>query len=339
MTNPRRFEEKVHISPSSSYLEALARASELFRCSSSILLLCHDSPDGDTLGSAAALRAALRSIGKRCDLSPGGEIPERLRFVAEGAIDPAELVLEDYQLLVSIDTAESKLLGANERLADQVHLVIDHHRTCQPYGRGDTLRLPEAAATGEIIFDLITALHISLTQEIALPIYIALSTDTGCFRYSNTTARTFEVAAACAATGIEMAEVNRNLFEIISRRTLALQSQLLQEAYFAADGAICVALLTQEMIQTLGATSDDTGGLSGFLRNIEGVEAVALAKETEEGDFKISMRSNGKVDVSAVCSGFGGGGHICAAGCRLSGSAETVRRELLERLCTAYSKN
>ena len=318
----------------SAYLEALAAAAALLRGSDSILLLCHDSPDGDTLGSAAALRGALRAMGKRCDLSPGGEVSERLRFVAEGAVGPAELDPDGYRLIVAVDTAEQKLLGANEPLAPRVDLVIDHHRTSRPYGRGGPLRLPEAAATGEIIFDLIGALGVPLTREVALPLYVALATDTGCFRYSNTTARTFEVAAALAATGIEMAGVNRSLFELISRRTLALQNRLLSEAVFAADGAICVAVLTREMAE--GASKDDTGGLSGFLRNIEGVEAVALLKETEEGDFKVSMRSNGGVDVAAVCAAFGGGGHTCAAGCRIPGPAEEAQRKLLERLCAAY---
>lgn len=336
MTSSRPCGADPRLAPSAPYPEALEAAAELLRASSSVLLLCHDSPDGDTLGSAAALRAALRAMGKRCDLSPGGEVSERLRFVAERALAPAELDLDSYRLIVAIDAAEARLLGANEPLAPRVDLVIDHHRASRPYGRGGELRLPSAAATGEIIFDLLGALGVPLTRETALPLYVALATDTGCFRYSNTTARTFEVAAACAATGIEMAEINRSLFELISRRTLALQTRLLREARFAADGAICVAVLTREMAE--GATQDDTGGLSGFLRNIEGVEAVALLKETEEGDFKVSMRSNGGVDVAAVCAALGGGGHVCAAGCRLSGPAEAVQRDLLERLCAAYSQ-
>ena len=317
--------------PPAAYRAALLSAAELLRASGSVLLLCHDSPDGDTLGSAAALRAALRKLGKVCELSPGGEVSPRLRFLAEGARPPAEVEPDAYALIIAVDTAEPRLLGGNEPLTEKVGLVIDHHRTARAYG-GAELRLPEAAATGEIIFDLIGALGLPLDAELALPLYVALATDTGCFRYSNTTARTFEIAAACAATGIERTEINRNLFELISRRTLALQSRLLSEAEFAADGAVCVALLTRAMVEEVGADRDDTGGLSGFLRNIEGVEAVALAKETEEGDFKVSMRSNGGVDVASVCATFGGGGHTCAAGCRLPGPAEAVKKTLLAAL-------
>ena len=132
-----------------------------------------------------------------------------------------------------------------------------------------------------------------------------------------------------------MASVNRALFEVLSRRVLALQARVLRDAFFSGDGAVCVAVLPRALVTELGATEDDTGGLSGFLRNIEGVEVAALAKETEAGDFKISMRSNERVDVSALCASLGGGGHIRAAGCRLPGPAEAVRSALIDLLCRA----
>ena len=352
----------------SSYKELVTQAAEQLRGVDSVLLLCHDNPDGDTLGSAAALRSALRKLGIRCDMSPGGAVPKRLRFLAEGALyglcshetmegnmtasslgvcaqssiksnscfqgcsSPYTSPVK-YDLIVALDTAERQLLGENEPLAEQIAISIDHHRTSRPYCSGLNLCSPASAATGEIIFDLIEALEVPLDAEIALPLYTALATDTGCFRYSNTTARTFEIAARCAATGIDMARINRQLFELVSRRQLALQGALLKQAVFAADGAVCVAVLTQEMVRDTGATEDDTGGLSGFLRNIEGVEVCALVKESENGSFKISMRSNEKVDVSAVCASFGGGGHIRAAGCRLDGNIDTVVSILLKTLC------
>ena len=256
-------------------------------------ILTHRRPDGDTIGSSAALCLGLRAMGKTAWLLRNPQFTPRFAAVLEG------LVCEDVPdeaTIVSVDVAAPDLLPiGREGLAEQVQLVIDHHaRSSVPA----ECRLVEAerAACGEIIIGLLELLGVSLDARMAEAIYIAISTDTGCFQYSNTTADTLRIAAACKDAGAE------------------LEARLTGSAEFYADGKVALVELPQAWLDELGASEDDVDSIAGFARAIEGVELGITVRDVEGGNGKLSLRTGGSYDACKLCQELGGGGHAAAAG-------------------------
>ena len=293
-----------------------------------VAVLTHIRADGDTLGSGLALCAALRHLGAEAELVNPAEIPLSLRFLVGGRETlPANGA---YDLVVAVDVASASMLeGLEEGLIQRVDGVIDHHAV-------RSLQAPvmlvdgESAATGELIYDLICAMQVPVNTEIAAALYTALATDTGCFCFSNTTAKTHRIAAALLEHPFDAARYNRLLFETKTRARLALEAGAFAAVEYVAEGEIALMPLSLQLMERVCATADDAEGIAGVVRTIEGVELGIVAKETEKDLWKISMRSFGKYNAAAACSLLGGGGHRCAAGARVSGTWEQVRRRLIE---------
>ncbi|MGX8698496.1 MAG: DHH family phosphoesterase [bacterium] len=304
-------------------LKATAR---FFRAGDDFLILTHKRPDGDTLGSGAALCSALRRSGKRAFLLRNPEVTPKYAPFVEPYSTPADYTMTEDTILVAVDAASLGLFPKG--FPQRADLCIDHHPSNEGYA--DCLLLDaERAACGEIILKLIELMHGAPTKEEADLLYVALSTDTGCFRYTNTDASAFASAARLAEYGADVGGLNILLFRTFTRSRMAIEAltSASMRSYF--DGKLTVALVTREMIEKAHATQDDMDELPSLPGQVEGTQVSILIKENEAGHSKLSVRSLGGVDVSAICAHFGGGGHRAAAGCELACPPEEALQKVL----------
>ncbi len=290
-----------------------------------VLILCHASPDGDTLGSAAALVRGLQALGKHAWVRCGDPVPEKYRFLFAGIPEEPEA----FQHVVSVDVADPKLLGElEEPFARRTELAIDHHGTHVPFAQVRWVE-PTSAACCELIFLLLEELGVEITGEMAGCLYTGIATDTGCFRFANTTPRTHFLAGRLMELGASAEALNRRLFETKTRAQVEAERRVLAELEVFGEGRCALARLPWSLRQETGAEEGDLEGIAGLPRQIEGVVLGITLKEKENGDVKVSVRANPPADAAAFCRQFGGGGHTGAAGCTfLQTPMETVAGQL-----------
>ena len=291
-------------------------------------ILTHTRPDGDTIGSASALCLGLRQLGKTAHLVENGEVSPFLQRCCDGLTKPWP---EDDDTIISVDTASPGMLPEPFRaLLGRIQLRIDHHASATSYTDVELVD-GSAAACADIVYDVLMEMGVTLDQQMAQRLYIAVSTDTGCFRYANTNAHCYTVAAACAATGADLYPVTQELFDTNTLGKLKMQSYIVDHAVFLCDGRAAVCAIPRKMEQTV--TKEDMEGVPGFLRSIEGVKISATIRETDTGS-KMSVRAVPGYDAAKVCEKFGGGGHKGAAGAGLDlpleQAAEVVAKALTE---------
>jgi phosphoesterase RecJ-like protein len=216
---------------------------------------------------------------------------------------------------------------------------IDHHPSNPRYG--DLVYIdPDAPATGQILFELLTNQKFPITREIAENLYAAISTDTGSFQYPNTTVRTFEIAAELVRCGVDVGRTSQLLYENFPRRRIELLRELLGTMQFGCDGRLAWFSLSQAAALALGVLPEDNEGLIDNLRAIRGVIVAVFFEELPDGKVRVSMRSkNQAVDVCAICTQFGGGGHVLAAGARVRGTLPEVEKKIVEQACAAIERN
>ena len=293
-----------------------------------VLLLTHIRPDGDTIGSAAALCRALRDMGKTAYLLPNAGTTETYAPYAEGCW-AAEDFEPDY--VVSVDIAALSLLPENaKQYAGRIHLAIDHHPSNEGFAPHLCV-LPEMAACGEIVYEIVR-LMTPVTQEIALPLYVAVSTDTGCFVYSNTSAHTHRVAAALLETGIAVAGVNKALFRTKSRTRLAMEAWMAEWAEYYDNDRVVIMQIPRSLCLDYKATEADVEELSSLAALVAGTDCGVTLRELEGGRVKISLRTGPRVNATAVCALLGGGGHAAAAGATISGSMKEAKQAVLQAI-------
>lgn len=293
-----------------------------------VLLLTHVRPDGDTIGSAAALCQALRDMGKTAYLLPNAGTTETYQPYAEGYWGAADFE-PDY--VVSVDIAALSLLPENaKKYAGCIHLAIDHHPSNEGFAPHLCV-LPEMAACGEIVYEIVR-LMTPVTQEIALPLYVAVSTDTGCFVYSNTSAHTHRVAAALLETGIAVAGVNKALFRTKSRTRLAMEAWMAEWAEYYDNDRVVIMQIPRSLCLDYKATEADVEELSSLAALVAGTDCGVTLRELEGGRVKISLRTGPRVNATAVCALLGGGGHAAAAGATISGSMKEAKQAVLQAI-------
>ena len=293
-----------------------------------VLLLTHIRPDGDTIGSAAALCQALRDMGKTAYLLPNAGTTETYQPYAEGYWGAADFE-PDY--VVSVDIAALSLLPENaKKYAGRIHLSIDHHPSNEGFAPHLCV-LPEMAACGEIVYEIVR-LMTPVTQEIALPLYVAVSTDTGCFVYSNTSAHTHRVAAALLETGIAVAGVNKALFRTKSRTRLAMEAWMAEWAEYYDNDRVVIMQIPRSLCLDYKATEADVEELSSLAALVAGTDCGVTLRELEGGRVKISLRTGPRVNATAVCALLGGGGHAAAAGATISGSMKEAKQAVLQAI-------
>ena len=275
--------------------------------------MTHRRPDGDTIGSSAVLCMGLRQLGKTAYILENPEVTPKYAHLHQGLTKPAA---EDGDFVITVDVASPGMLPeCFKPLA--FDLRIDHHGSATSFTPVE-LVAPGAAACGEIVYGVLQELGAELDIPMANALYTAVSTDTGCFRYANTTADTFAVASACAKAGAEVFQINQALFETNSLARLQVQAHMLQNAIFLQNGQIAVCPLPKAVEQECGANEDDLDNISGFPRTIEGVKLAVTIREEGTNRVKMSVRAVPGQDASALCAKFGGGGHKGAAGASMN---------------------
>ena len=321
----------------SEFLTDLDELIEVLEVPADTLILFHRNPDADAVGSAFALGRLLEQLGSRTRCVCCDEVPVNLQFLMHGTQESVlvDAVLSDFEpeRIISVDTASRAQMGALADLfGESIDLMIDHHEKDSPYAARCYIR-PTAAATGEIIFDLIKHLaseeRITIDEEMCIDLYAAISGDTGCFRYSNVTPKTHIRAAELVASGIDCADINRRLFENKSLERLRAQSAAISNMEVFADGKIAVVTFPYALKAALGLSDADLDALVDIPRSLSGVEvALCIRQPLPEGRFRVSARSNGAFDVASLCRQFDGGGHAKAAGCTLVATdiAEAMNR-------------
>jgi phosphoesterase RecJ-like protein len=293
------------------------------------LLLTHLRPDGDTLCSAAALAHALQKAGKHAWILDNPGMTERYRMYVGAYTAPAAF---SPQHIVTVDTASETLFPVcAEAYRGKVELSIDHHGSNTAYAKQVCL-LPDKAACGEIILELLELLRVPLDDEMAQLLYVAISTDTGCFAYGNTTADTLYAAAKLVSAGADNRRINKEFFRTKGKSRIAVEGAALSGLTFYRDGTIAVIQLTLDMIAKAGATEDDLENIASLPAEIEGVAAGVTVRELGPGHSKISLRTTDEVNASAICAHFGGGGHAQAAGCSIDAAPAEAAKLFVDAL-------
>ena len=295
-----------------------------------ILILCHKNPDGDTLGSGAALCLALRRLGKTAAVLCSDPIPAMYAFlpitVFDGSFAP--------RFVVAVDVAGIQLFGDKNnmpRYAEHVDLCIDHHASNSGYAY-ESLVDGSAAAAAELLTSLIPELGVELTPDIAACLYTGLATDTGCFRFTNTTAATHRAAATLIEAGADVEKLNERLFECRSHARMEAERMALESLEYYYGDRCAMICLTWDQIQAAGVAGAELEDLTSLPRSIEGVEVGLTLRQQKDGSYKISVRTGNQTNACSIARRLGGGGHPRAAGCEISGNLDNAKHAILDEV-------
>lgn len=302
------------------------QAAAFFQSKDNFLILTHLRPDGDTIGCAAGLCLALRQVGKTAYVLRNPEATSLFTPYLEGLSDPEGWAPDT---VVSVDMAAKSLFPDNALpYLDRVDLAIDHHPSQEFFARETCLDAGRAAC-GELIFEIVRQFS-SVTPEIATPLYVAVSTDCGCFVYGNTTADTHRVAAELMDCGIPAAQLNKRHFRTKSFKRMRLESAILSTLELHSDGAIAIAAIPLELMASLDATERDAEDIAALVGQLEGVKTGVTIRELAPGTCKLSVRTDpSDLNASQVCALLGGGGHAAASGATVEGSVDEAKAAVL----------
>ena len=277
-------------------------------------ILSHRRPDGDTLGSTAALCLGLRRLGKTAHVLRNMEISERFAWLHQGLTKDT---VGENDTIVTVDVASPGMLPADyESLLGRINLRLDHHSSATSFADAELVD-GDSASCAELVWDVLALAGVTADREIAEAVYVGLSTDTGCFRYSNTTAHTFDVAARCAQAGARIYALNQELFETNTLAKLKMQAWIVDHMKLLQNGKMAIVAIPGALETEIGVTQDDMDNIASFPRKIAGVCMAATLREMKEGGTKISVRAVPGYDATLVTTQFGGGGHKGAAGASL----------------------
>lgn len=295
-----------------------------------ILILTHQYPDGDTLGSGYALCLGLQSLGKTARVACSDAIPEKYDYMTAHIPQPAF----EPGFICAVDVADTKLLGSLAAYDGQVDLAIDHHSSHRDFQKN--LLLDAASpATALLIYDVLLAMGVAVDRPMAECLYTGIATDTGCFKYGNTSPKAHRVAAELMERGARYEMINRTMFDTKSRARVELERLALESMEFYYQGRCAVMVISNDMLEKSGALENDLEGLAPIPRQIEGVWVGVTLRQKADGNFKVSVRTGSHADASAICALLGGGGHRQAAGCAMNGPAESAIRRMLDAIAEA----
>lgn len=319
-----------------TYEQELQQAKKFLLEHDDYLIVSHVQPDGDAVSSTLAVGWLLSRLGKKFTMINEGVIPKRMNSLwhADELINMSEqLPQRSFSRVICVDCADFERVGRTKELftEDAMIVNIDHHPTNNRYGALNVV-LPEAAATAEILFDLLSLFDVEWDVEVATAIYTGLLTDTGGFRYSNTTPKVMSIASKLLSYGVNGPEIAESLLEEMTLPQLNVLVKALNTLTISPDGKIAWVHVTPQHMLDAGAINEDLEGIVNYPRNIQGVEVGILFKQVNTGAVKVSLRSAGKVDVAALAQSFGGGGHVRAAGCRIEGDLEDIIIQVVERV-------
>lgn len=289
----------------------------------------HRNPEADAMGSSLGLAHLLRQLGKSCTVVSYDPLPRILKFLPhEGLLKQQPRLTSRPEVLFVLDCGDLERTGLFETQPPPSLIInIDHHVTNKQFGQINWVD-PEATATGELIYELVGALGLELSSEVALCLYTAIVSETGFFAYSNTRPKTFRLAASLLERGVDPWAVAQRLRENTPER-LKLLAEVLQGLERSKDGRLAWLTVTQELLEKTQTGAEDTEEMISFPRSLREVEVAILFREVDPHTFKISLRSKNEVDVAKLAEQFGGGGHKKAAGCTMNGTLAEVKRRLL----------
>ncbi|MCL6603044.1 MAG: bifunctional oligoribonuclease/PAP phosphatase NrnA [Paenibacillus sp.] len=319
-----------------SYEQSLQQTRKFLLEHDDYLVVSHVQPDGDAVSSTLAVGWLLSCLGKKYTMINEGPIPTRMEYLwhADEIVNMSIAEpLPPYSNVICVDCADFQRVGKTQRYFAEDALIvnIDHHPTNNGYG-SVTLIKPDAAATAEILFDLLKTFEVEWNIDIATAIYTGLLTDTGGFRYSNTSSKVMSAVSELLALGVNGPELAETLLEEMTLAQVKVLNRALNTLQLSSEGDIAWLHVTPQDMIDCGAANEDLEGIVNYPRNIRGVEVGILFKVIHDGAVKVSLRSAGKVDVAALAQTFGGGGHTRAAGARIEAPLEQVIPQILEEV-------
>lgn len=307
-------------------LLSLKQCARYLKKRDNFIILTHASPDGDTLGSAYALYYGLNEIGKRACVICPDIIPQKYDYFAR----ITDHVSRENATVIAVDVADKRLLGSlGDEFGDIVDLNIDHHVSNTKFAKNLYLDA-DASATAEIIFELLTLMHVNINDITAKALYTGIATDTGSFKYATVTAKTHIIAAMLYEYNINASEINRLMFDTKSKKLLELERQVLKTAEFHFEDKCMLLCVTAEMQEKTGCSGTELEGIAVISRSVEGVKVGLTLKQTGDNEFKVSVRTYQPVDASEICKKLGGGGHKGAAGATVNGTLEEAKKMVLK---------
>jgi phosphoesterase RecJ-like protein len=309
----------------------IARIVEAIRARQRFVISSHSRPDGDAIGSQLAMAYALRSMGKEVELINSDAAPPPLAsFPGVADIRIATEATGTFDAAIIMECGDLARTGV-EGLDRFFVINIDHHPGNTEYGQINWFD-PGAAACGEMVFDLVRALGVPLTRDIAIHVYLAILTDTGSFHYSNISPRTFDICRETLEAGVDPVLVARSVYDSNNMGRLKLFGAVLSAMQIDATGRIAIVYLDHEMARAAGGTYEDTEGLINLPLTVREMQAVVFFKQAEGDHYRVSMRSKGHVDVGAIAKEFGGGGHKNAAGCSVTGGVDSLQKMFVQKI-------
>lgn len=289
-------------------------------------ILSHHRPDGDTVGSSAALCLGLRSLGKTAHVLFNEEVTPRFQWLHEGLTKEQA---EEGDTIVSVDVASPGMLPKSfAHLLEKIQLRIDHHSSARSFTQAELVD-PGSASCAELVWDVLSQMGVKMDEKIGEAVYVGTSTDTGCFRFANTTAHTFATAAKCAEAGARIYELNQVLFETNSLGRLQIQAWIVAHLQLLPSGKMAVCAIPKVVEEAIGVTEDDMDNISAFPRTVAGVRMAATLRENGDGSVKLSVRAIPGYDATKVTERFGGGGHKGAAGATLRLPLEEAAKQVV----------
>lgn len=303
--------------------------------SSSVAIFVHTNPDWDCIGSAMALRCALRSIGVKTDVFTEEPLSRHLTILDTDVIPYEEgAVAPDYECYCAVDVSGADRIGLWGGFFSEKEdtICIDHHYQVEPFGKLSYVE-SKRSATGELIYEMLILGGFEITNEIASYLYCAISSDTGSFQYASVNRRTYEIVIALTDTGINTTYLCSMLYERNTLTQLKLRAEAIDSIKLYKDGKIATAKLTLAVLEKYNASSSDADSLAQLPRSIDGVMISAFLKELPDGAIRVNLRALGDFNIEPVARKFGGGGHRKAAGCTFQGvSIDEAERQLVEEL-------
>jgi bifunctional oligoribonuclease and PAP phosphatase NrnA len=312
--------------------QGFAPIGDVLLSAGTVAILTHVRPDGDAIGSELAMALALQKLGKTVFAWNEDGLPESFAFLtgSELITKPPDNPV-DVDIVLALDTAARDRLGTGIKAvrAYKTLVNVDHHTSNPRYGDLNYIDV-QAPATGQIIYELLQDQKLPFSREIADALFVAISTDTGSFRYQNTTARTFEIAGKLVEAGVDLATISNRVYESYPKRRILLLGELLNQATFHANDRLATFSLTEATKARLAIDPADVDGLIDVIRSVDTVVVAIFFEELADDRVRISVRSKDlRIDANRICSTWGGGGHQLAAGARIRGTLEEVRTKVI----------
>ncbi len=309
----------------------IARIVDAIRARQRFVLSSHSRPDGDSIGSQLAMAYALREMGKQAiAINADPAPPPLMAFPGVPEIRIAPAAEGDFDAAIIMECGDLKRTGVTG--LERCYVInIDHHPGNSGYGQINWFD-SSAAACAEMVYDVVRALGVPLTREIATHVYLAIHTDTGSFHYSGISPKTFEICRECLLAGVDPVQVARSLYDSNNMGRLKLFGAVLGAMQIDATGRIAIVYVDREMARAAGGTYEDTEGLVNLPLTVKEIEAVIFFKQEQGDEYRVSLRSKGDIDIGVIAKEYGGGGHKNAAGATISGPIEVLQQALVEKI-------